>query len=92
MTELLFPPGLLLVFGALLMPLGLKIRNTLIFSLPVLCLILVWSAPADYVVTLPFLGFELEPIKVTTTGRLFATVFSLMALVGGMVDKISIKG
>lgn len=84
MTELLFPPGLLLVFGALLMPLGQKIRNGLIFTLPVLCLILIWSAPADYVVTFPFLGFDLEPIKITTTGRLFATVFSLLALVGGI--------
>ena len=84
MTELFFPPGLLLVFGALLMPLGMKIRNGLIFSLPVLCLILVWSAPADYVLTLPFLGFELEPIKITSTGRLFATVFCLMAFVGGI--------
>ncbi len=84
MTELLFPPGLLLIFGALLMPLGITIRNALVFSLPVLCLFFIWSAPADYVVTMPFLGFELEPIKITTTGRLFATVFSLMALVGGI--------
>jgi len=84
MTELLFPPGLLLVFGALLMPLGIKTRNALIFGLPVLCLILIWSMPVGYVVTLPFLGFELEPIKITTTGRLFATVFSLMAFVGGI--------
>jgi len=84
MTELLFPPGLLLVIGALLMPLGINIRNALIFSLPVLCLLMIWSAPVGYVVTLPFLGFELEPIRVTTTGQLFATVFSLMALVGGI--------
>ncbi len=84
MTELLLPPGLLLVLGALLMPLGLKIRNALVFILPVLCLLLVWSAPVDYVVTLPFLGFELEPIRITTTGQLFATIFSVMALVGGI--------
>jgi multicomponent Na+:H+ antiporter subunit D len=84
MTELLFPPGLLLVFGALLMPLGRKIRNTLIFGLPILCLALIWSMPADYILTLPFLGYELEPIRVTTTGRLFATIFSLMAFVGGI--------
>ncbi|MDH5368996.1 MAG: Na(+)/H(+) antiporter subunit D [Gammaproteobacteria bacterium] len=84
MTELLFPPGLLLVIGALLMPLGINIRNALIFSLPVICLILIWSAPVGYVVTLPFLGFELEPIKITIMGQLFATVFSLMTLVGGI--------
>ena len=84
MAELFLPPGLLLVFGALLMPLGIKVRYTLIFSLPVICLILIWSAPLGYVVTLPFLGFELEPIKVTMTGRLFATVFCLMTLVGGI--------
>ncbi|MDX1696685.1 MAG: Na(+)/H(+) antiporter subunit D [Thiohalobacterales bacterium] len=84
MTELLFPPGLLLIFGALLMPLGQTIRNTLIFTLPALCLVLIWSAPADYVVTLPFLGFELEPIRITITGQLFATIFSLMAFVGGL--------
>jgi len=84
MSELLFPPGLLLIFGALLMPLGQHVRNGLIFGLPVLCLILIWSAPVGYVVTLPFLGFELEPIRITTMGRLFATVFSLMVLVGGI--------
>jgi len=84
MTELLFPPGLLLVIGALFMPLGIKIRNALIFALPVLCLYFIWSAPVNYIVTLPFLGFELEPIKITTTGQLFATIFSLMALVGGI--------
>ena len=84
MTELLFPPGLLLVIGALLMPLGINLRNALIFSLPVICLILIWSAPVGYVVTLPFLGFELEPIKITIMGQLFATVFSLMTLVGGI--------
>lgn len=84
MTELLLPPGLLLVLGALLMPLGYKIRNALIFSLPILCLVLIWSVPTDYVVTTPFLGFELEPIRITTTGQLFATIFSLMALVGGI--------
>ena len=84
MTELFFPPGLLLVLGALLMPLGLKVRNLLIFGLPVLCLALVWSLPADYVFTLPFLGFELEPVKVTSTGRVFATIFCIMALVGGI--------
>lgn len=84
MTELFFPPGLLLVLGALLMPLGIKLRNVLVFVLPVLCLYFIWSAPADYVMTLPFLGFELQPIKFTTTGQLFATIFSLMALVGGI--------
>ena len=84
MTEWLFPPGLLLVFGALLMPLGRKLRNALIFGLPILCLALIWSMPADYILTLPFLGYELEPIRVTTTGRLFATIFSLMAFVGGI--------
>jgi multicomponent Na+:H+ antiporter subunit D len=84
MIELLFPPGLLLVFGALLMPLGAKLRSVLIFGLPVICLALVWSMPADYIGTLPFLGFELEPVKLTDSGRLFATVFCLMALVGGI--------
>ena len=84
MIELLFPPGLLLVFCALLMPLEAKLRNVLIFSLPVICLALVWSAPADYVSTISFLGFELEPVRVTTSGRLFATIFCLMALVGGI--------
>jgi len=84
MTELFFPPGLLLVLGALLMPLGLKVRNALIFGLPILCLILIWSLPVDYVFSVPFLGFELEPVKVTTTGRVFATIFCLMALVGGV--------
>lgn len=84
MTELLLPPGLLLVIGALFMPLGIKVRNLLVFVLPVLCLYFIWSVPANYIVTLPFLGFELVPIKITTVGQLFATIFSLMALIGGI--------
>lgn len=84
MTELLFPPGLLLIIGALFMPLGQNIRNALLLILPVLCMVLIWSAPAGYVLSLPFLGFELEPVKVTATGQLFATIFTLMALVGGI--------
>ncbi len=80
-----FPPGLILLLGGLLLPLTRgRVREGLILALPLLTLGAVWMVPEGHVVGLEFLGYPLEPLRWSTAGRLFATVFSLMAFAGGV--------
>jgi len=79
-----FPPGLILVLGALLLPAarGL-VRDGLVLGLPVLTLWAVWAAP-ETGTAIPFLTYELMPVEAGTLSRLFGTIFSLMAAGGGL--------
>jgi multicomponent Na+:H+ antiporter subunit D len=83
--EFAFPPGLVMVFGAALIPLlgGLQ-RTLLLLGLPLLTLAVVWGLPADASLTLGFLDYTIEPVRSTAEGRLFATVFAIMAFAGGL--------
>lgn len=80
----LFPPGLLLFLVVLLPLIGRRGRGLLVLGLPLLTLALVWSLPMNYQLTLSFMGLELAPVSISATGRLFATVFGLMAFVGAL--------
>lgn len=80
-----FPPGLLLVLGAFLIPfLKGNLRPVLLIGLPALALILVWSLPDGNSLSIPFLDYTLNPVHSSGEGRLFATIFSIMAMVGGL--------
>lgn len=84
MTEA-FPPGLVLVLGALLIPrLGGAARGAWVMVLPLLTLWLVWSVPEGAGATLDFLGMELTPVRSDSLSRVFATVFAIMAFTGGL--------
>ncbi len=85
MSELVFPPGLIMVLGAVLIPLlGERQRGLVLLGLPILTLLAVWGLPADASLQLGFLDFTLEPVRSTAEGRLFATVFAIMAFAGGL--------
>lgn len=85
MVDFLLSPGLWLILGGLLFTLiDRRYWLVLIVGGPLLALLGVWLMPFDAVWSVQFLGYELQPVKSTTNGRLFATVFSLMALVGGI--------
>jgi len=85
MSEFVFPPGLIMVFGAVLIPLlGERQRGLVLLGLPVLTLLAVWGLPADASLQLGFLEYTLEPVRSTAEGRLFATVFAIMAFAGGL--------
>ena len=84
-SEFAFPPGLIMVLGAMLIPLlGERQRLFALLGLPALTLAAVWGLPADASVQLAFLDYTLEPVRSTTVGRLFATVFAIMAFAGGL--------
>ncbi len=85
MTELLIHPGLLLVIGGLLLPLLADgPRRLLQLALPALALWMVWQLPTGASMPLPWLEQQLVLLNVDALSRLFATIFALMALVGGM--------
>lgn len=80
-----FPPGILLIVGAFLLPFVKgRVREGLVLGLPLLTLAAVWMVPDGVVSTVGFLSYTLEPVEATAAGRLFATVFSIMAFAGGL--------
>ncbi len=83
--SLSFPPGLILMAGAFLIPaVRGNLRHALVMGLPLLTLAAVWMIPEGHTVTMPFLEYELMPVHWTRTGRVFATVFAITAFVGGI--------
>ena len=78
------PPGLILVFGAVLLPRARGLlRDLLVLGLPALTLWAVWAAP-EAGATIPFLTYELMPVAADALSRLFGTIFALMAAGGGL--------
>ncbi len=79
------PPGLVLIVGGLLLPVTTGVvRKALVLGLPLATLGLVWSIPDGPALTLTFLDYTLTPVEGSRLGRLFATVFAVMAFSGGV--------
>ena len=84
MIEML-PPALILVAGALLIgPLRGHARNAVLLLAPALTLWAIWQVPDGVSATVPFLDYDLEIVEGSPVRRLFATIFALMAVVGGL--------
>lgn len=85
MTEVLLHPGLVLIAGALLLPwLHGRLRAVLVVTLPLIALALVWQLGDGPLWQLRFLDYTLTPLQGDKLSRLFATIFALMAAVGGL--------
>ncbi len=85
MTMSDFPPGLVLIIGAFLLPMvGQRLRPMLTLGLPLLTLYLVWSLPNGTFSTFPMLDYNLAFIQSDSLSRLFATVFSIMTFGGSL--------
>ncbi len=85
MTDLVLHPGLVLIIGALLLPLlrGM-VRSIAAVALPLLVLALVWQVPDGPAWQLRFLDYTITPLQGDKLSRLFAIIFSLMAAGGGL--------
>ncbi|MBW7901494.1 MAG: Na(+)/H(+) antiporter subunit D [Rhodocyclaceae bacterium] len=85
MNEFVFHPGLILVLGAFLLPfLKGGARSAAILALPLVALFCLWRLPEGTLWSAHWLGYELAPLAVDRLSRLFATIFLLMALGGGL--------
>ena len=83
--DVAFPPGLILILGAFLIPFfKAGLRPILLLGLPLLAMALIWTLPDGSSINFPFLDYTLKPVHATAEGRLFGTIFSIMALVGGL--------
>ena len=84
MIELL-PPALILLASALWIALVPNVWHRLgLFFGPVLTLYAIWMVPDGVSLTAPFLDYQLELIEASPERRLFATIFAIMAGVGGL--------
>ncbi|MBT6361528.1 MAG: Na(+)/H(+) antiporter subunit D [Rhodospirillaceae bacterium] len=80
-----FPPGIVLILGAFLLPfVGKTLRPVLILGLPLITLALVWRLTDGASVVVSLLQYELILVRSDSLSRLFATIFSIMAFGGGL--------
>jgi hypothetical protein len=80
-----FPPGAVLVFGGLLLPfLAQRLRPIVLLGLPLVTIAWVLSLPDGSSAPMVLLGYDFVWVRSDTLGRLFATIFSLMAFAGGL--------
>lgn len=85
MTASVLPPAIVLIIGGLVLPmLPVRLRGFMILALPLATLLLVWQVPDGATLRMPFLGYELTPVKGDALSRLFATVFAGVAFAGGL--------
>ncbi len=78
-------PALILIFGAFALPIvGKRLRPVLLLGLPLLTLAQIWSYDTGTISHIGFLDYQLTPLKVDSLGRLFATIFAIMAAAGGL--------
>lgn len=80
------PPAFIMIFGGLALPLlRQRGRQVMIVLLPLLTLYQLWSIPAGVVMpTFPVAGFDLQFLMLHPFTHIFATVFCLVALGGGI--------
>jgi len=79
------PPGLVLIVAGLMLPaLPPRARRAVMLAAPLLALALVWLVPDGPALSLPFLGYHLSLCDGTAAGRLFGTVFAIMAFGGAL--------
>lgn len=85
MTEVILHPGLILIIGALMLPIFRgALRSVAVVSLPLVALFFVWLVPDGQVWQIQFLDYTLAPLQGDSLSRLFATIFALMAAGGGL--------
>ena len=85
MTMSDFPPGLVLILGAFLIPImGPKFRAVITLGLPLITLFLVWSLPNGSFSLFPLFDYQLVFVHSDALSRLFATVFAIMTFGGSL--------
>lgn len=85
MLELLSVPAIILILGALLLPLlPERIRSTVFIIFPVVALAMVWTMPEGNLLQASFASYELELLAVDGLSRIFGIIFALITIIGGV--------
>ncbi len=81
----LIPPAIFMVVAALLIgPARGHLRTAIVLGAPLVTLWFIWQVPNGVAYDLAFLDYRIEPLEGSEVRRLFATIFALMAFVGGL--------
>lgn len=81
----LISPALIMVVAALAIgPARGHLRTAIVLLAPLLTLWAIWQVPDGVQDTVRFLSYDIEPVEGSPLRRLFATIFALMAFVGGL--------
>ncbi len=79
------PPALVLIAAALLVGVTRgRLRDAVVLLAPLATLWLIWQVPNGVVFELGFLDYRIQPLEGSPVRRLFATIFAIMAFVGGL--------
>lgn len=82
--EMMIPPVFYMIAGAFLLPLIPKgFRSVAFIIFPMIALAVIWSFPDGYLIKTSFVGYELILCEVDRLNRIFGTIFSLIAIIGG---------
>ena len=85
MNDLVFPPALIMIAAALLIPLFRQpLRSAIVLLAPLLTLLMIWGLDDGVHMSTQFLGYELQLVEASNLRRLFATIFGIMTFVGGL--------
>lgn len=84
MIEMVVPPALVLILGAVLGSIVRMqpLRTAIALLTPIITLYVIWQIPDGVQLSLPFLQHEMELVEGSKVRRLFATIFTLMAFGG----------
>lgn len=84
-TEILYFPALLLILGGLILSvIPRNLRSIAFIVFPVLALGIVFSLPNGFSITANFASYELTLVHIDALNRVFAIIFTLIAVVGGI--------
>lgn len=84
-TDLIFPPAFIMIIGAILLPVVRpSFRPVLMIGMPALTLLMIWNLENGVLLTAQFLNYEVQLVEASEVRRLFATIFALMTMVGGL--------
>src|SRR5210317_2109105 len=84
MPELISPALIMVVAALAIGPARGHVRTAVVLVAPLLTLWAIWQVPDGVHDTVKFLSYQIEPVEGSPLRRLFATVFALMAFVGGL--------
>ena len=84
MPELISPALIMVVAALAIGPTRGHLRTAVVLLAPLLTLWAVWQVPDGVQDTVRFLSYQIEPVEGSPLRRLFATIFALMAFVGGL--------
>ncbi len=85
MIDFLTIPAIILLVGAFILPLlPQKVRAGAFVLFPLIALGIIWTLPDGSLIEASLASYELHLLEVDSLSRIFGTIFSLIAIIGGI--------